>query len=136
MKSYLFAYFITLVILVGADLVWLGRMGDAVYRPVMGDLALSGFRVGPAIAFYLIYVAGVVYFAVAPALAGGGAFAAAVNGAFFGFCAYGTYDLTNQATLRNWSTALSAIDMGWGTALTSASAAIACFLVASISGRG
>jgi len=135
MKTHLLAYVITLVILVGVDFVWLGRMGDAVYRPVMGDMALSGFRAVPAIVFYLIYVAGVVYFAVSPALAGAGAGAAALNGAILGLCAYGTYDLTNQATLKNWSTTLSAIDMGWGTVLTAASATIAYFIVSAIVGR-
>jgi uncharacterized membrane protein len=136
MKAHLLAYVITLIVLVGVDFVWLGRMGDAVYRPVMGDMALPGFRLAPGVVFYLIYVAGVVYFAVAPALSGGGVATAALNGAVLGLCAYGTYDLTNQATLKNWSTYLSAIDMAWGTALTAVSASIACVAVAAIVGRG
>ncbi len=137
MKSHLLAYVITLIVLVGVDFVWLSRMGDAVYRPVMGDMALSGFRAAPGVAFYLIYVVGVVYFAVAPGLAsGGGVATAALNGAIFGLCAYGTYDLTNQATLKNWSSYLSAIDMAWGTALTAVSASVACLAVAAIVGRG
>lgn len=135
MKTQLLSYFVTLVVLVGLDFIWLGRMGDAVYRPIMGDMALSGFRVAPAVAFYLLFVGGVVYFAVAPALAGGGAGAAALNGAVFGFCAYATYDLTNQATLRNWSTLLSAIDMGWGTVLTAASATVAYWVVSALAAR-
>ena len=128
MKSILVAYLATLFVLVGLDFAWLGRMGDAVYRPIMGDMALPGFRAGPAVAFYLLYVAGVVYFAVAPALAGIGISSAALNGAIFGLCAYGTYDLTNQATLKNWSSSLSMIDMGWGAILTGASAAIAVLI--------
>lgn len=136
MKSHLLAYVITLIVLVGVDFVWLSRMGDAVYRPVMGDMALPGFRAAPGVAFYLLYVSGVVYFAVAPALAGGGVATAAFNGGIFGLCAYGTYDLTNQATLKNWSTLLSTIDMAWGTVLSAASASIACLAVAAILGRG
>jgi len=136
MKSYLLAYFITLVVLAGIDFVWLSRMGDAVYRPIMGDMALAGFRIAPGVAFYLIYIVGVVYFAVAPALAGGGVTTAAVNGAILGLCAYGTYDLTNQATLKNWSTYLSVVDMAWGTALTAVSAAVACLAVGAIVWRG
>ena len=135
MKTCLLSYFVTLVVLVGLDFVWLGRMGDALYRPVMGDMALSSFRAWPAVAFYLLFVGGVVYFAVTPALADGGAGRAALNGAVFGFCAYATYDLTNQATLKNWSTMLSAIDMGWGTALTAASATTAYFVVSVVAAR-
>jgi uncharacterized membrane protein len=135
MKTHIISYFVTLVVLVGLDFIWLGRMGDAVYRPVMGDMALSGFRAAPAVVFYLLFVAGVVFFAVAPALAGGGPWAAAVNGAVFGLCAYGTYDLTNQATLRNWSTMLSAIDMGWGTILTAISATVAYTVVSLVFSR-
>ena len=135
MKMHILSYFVTLVVMVVLDFVWLGRMGDVLYRPVMGDMALPGFRAAPAIAFYLLFVGGAVYFAVAPALAGGGAFQAALNGAVFGFCAYATYDLTNQATLKNWSTMLSAIDIGWGTALTAASATTAYFVVSAVAAR-
>ena len=135
MKTLVLSYFVTLVVMVALDFVWLGRMGDVLYRPVMGDMALPGFRIAPAIAFYLLFAGGVVYFAVAPALAGGGARDAALNGAVFGFCAYATYDLTNQATLKNWSTMLSAIDMGWGAALTAASATTAYFVVSVVAAR-
>ena len=135
MKAYLLAYVVTLIAMAGIDFLWLARMGDAVYRPIMGDMALAGFRIAPGILFYLIYVFGAVYFAVTPALSGGGAGAAALKGAIFGLCAYGTYDLTNQATLKNWSTALSAIDMGWGAVLTAGSATIAYFVVTSAFGR-
>ena len=134
-KTHVLAYVVTLFAMVGIDFLWLSRMGDAVYRPIMGDMALSGFRIAPGVLFYLIYVFGVVYFAVAPALAGGGASAAALKGAIFGLCAYGTYDLTNQATLKNWSTTLSAIDMGWGTVLTAASATLAYLVATWIEGR-
>jgi uncharacterized membrane protein len=135
MKTHVLSYFVTLVVMVALDFVWLARMGDVLYRPVMGDMALPGFRIAPGIAFYLLFVGGVVYFAVAPALAGGGARAAALNGAVFGFCAYATYDLTNQATLKNWSTMLSAIDMGWGTILTAVSATTAYFVVGAVAAR-
>jgi uncharacterized membrane protein len=135
MKTHVLSYFVTLGVMVALDFVWLGRMGDVLYRPVMGDMALPGFRIAPGIAFYLLFVAGVVYFAVAPALAGGGVRDAALNGAVFGFCAYATYDLTNQATLKNWSTLLSAIDIGWGTILTAASATTAYFVVRAVAAR-
>jgi uncharacterized membrane protein len=135
MKTHVLSYIVTLVVMVALDFVWLGRMGDVLYRPVMGDMALPGFRIAPGIAFYLLFVGGVVYFAVSPALAGGGAGIAALNGVVFGFCAYATYDLTNQATLKNWSTMLSAIDIGWGTVLTAVSATAAYFVVGAVAAR-
>lgn len=129
MKTSLLSYIITLVIFTGIDFIWLGRMGDVVYRPVMGNMALEGFRAAPAVAFYLIFAAGVVYFAVSPALASGQWQTALVKGALLGFFAYATYDLTNQATLKNWTTFLSLIDLGWGTVLTGVSATLSFLLV-------
>ena len=135
MRTNLFAYAVTLAVLLGIDFIWLSRMGDVVYRPVMGDIALPGFRLAPGLLFYVIYVFGVVYFAVSPALEGGGVSVALLNGAIFGFCAYATYDLTNQATLKNWSTLLTAIDMGWGTTLTAISAVLGYLIVGATAGR-
>jgi uncharacterized membrane protein len=129
MKSNILSYVITLVVFTGIDFVWLSRMGNSVYRPILGDMALDTFRPVPALAFYLIYAFGVVAFAVHPALASGQWKIALINGALLGFCAYATYDLTNQATLKNWSTFLSLIDTGWGCLLTGVSATIAFFIV-------
>ena len=75
-----------------------------------------------AAVFYAVYVVGIVIFAVAPALRETSAGTALVYGALFGFFAYATYDMTNYATLRNWSLTVSLVDTAWGTALTGASA--------------
>ena len=69
-------------------------------------------------------------------IVGGRSGGATLNGAIFGFCAYATYDLTNQATLKNWSTALSLIDIGWGTALTAVSATLAVLAISAMGVRG
>lgn len=135
MKTLVLAYVVSLVVLVGLDFVWLGRMGDAVYRPIMGDMALPGFRAAPAIVFYLLFVAGVTYFALVPAFAGASVATAAINGLLFGLCAYGTYDLTNHATLRNWSWTLTIIDMSWGAVLTGVSAAASYLVVSTFLAR-
>jgi uncharacterized membrane protein len=124
MKALLAAYLSTLVAFVGIDFAWLSIMGERLYRPILKDVLLDGFRLAPATVFYLAYVAGLVYFAVRPALSMQSWRTAAVNGALFGFFAYATYDLTNQTTVRNWTTALSAADMAWGTLLSSVAAAI------------
>jgi uncharacterized membrane protein len=134
MKTLIVAYAATLVAFAVLDFLWLGRMGNVLYRPVMGDMVLDTFRPAPAIIFYLLYVIGLVYFAVRPALAAGDWQTALINGAALGFFAYATYDLTNQATLKNWSTTLSVVDMTWGTILSSVSALIGYSVTALILG--
>jgi uncharacterized membrane protein len=123
----LVGYLATLVSLTVIDIVWLSRMADVFYRPAMGDAVLQAPRIAPAIVFYLLFAVGLTYFAVSPAVVRGAWWTAALNGALLGFFAYATYDLTNQATLRNWSTLLSMVDMGWG-AILSAIAATAGYL--------
>jgi len=135
MNTNLVGYLGTLAALAAIDLMWLSQMADAFYRPVMGDAVLGSPRLAPAIVFYLLFAAGLTYFAVSPALVRGAWWPAAVNGALLGFLAYATYDLTNQATLRNWSTLLSIVDMGWGTVL-SAVAATAGYLAVILLDRG
>lgn len=132
MKSLAVAWITSLVAFAGIDFIWLSRMGDAFYRPAMGDMVLPGFRIAPAIVFYLIYAAGLTWIAVRPALAEGGWTNAFVTGAVLGLVAYATYDLTNQATLRTWSTALTVVDVAWGTVLSSVAAAIATLVAGKI----
>jgi uncharacterized membrane protein len=115
-------YAATLVVFTGVDFVWLGRMGDSFYRPAMGGLAMEGFRLGPAIVFYLLYALGIVFFAVSPALASQSWKMAAAYGLALGLVGYGVYDLTNQATLKNWPLSLTLVDMAWGCFLTGLSA--------------
>jgi uncharacterized membrane protein len=115
-------YAATLVVFTGVDFVWLGRMGDSFYRPAMGGLAMDGFRLGPAIVFYLLYALGIVFFAVSPALAAQSWKMATAYGLALGLVGYGVYDLTNQATLKNWPLSLTLVDMAWGCFLTGLSA--------------
>lgn len=126
MKSVATSYFATLIAFVGIDFVWLSFAAERLYRPILKDILVDGFRVPAAVAFYLVYAAGLAALAVRPALAAESPRLALLNGAIFGFCAYATYDLTNEATLRNWTTSLTLADLAWGT-LLSASAALAGF---------
>ena len=112
----------TAVVFLALDAAWLTVMGERLYRPVLGPMMADKLRLGPAAAFYVIYILGVVMIAVTPALAENSLRKAAVNGALLGFVAYAAYDLTNQATLRHWSSVLTAADLAWGTALTAAAA--------------
>ncbi len=124
MKIELTAYATTLAAFLAIDFIWLSATGDRLYRPILKDILIDGFRPAPAILFYLVYVAGLVYFAVRPGALAESWRMALIDGAIFGFCAYATYDLTNQATLRNWSTTLTLADLAWGTILSATAAAI------------
>ena len=118
------AYLVTLTIFVLIDLVWLGFVAKDFYRTSIGHLMGSGFNVPAALAFYLIFVAGLLFFAVNPALEAGDWHKAAYLGAAFGFFAYATYDLTNLATLKDWPLNLTLADIAWGTVLSSIAATI------------
>lgn len=109
------------------DAVWLTQIGPKLYRPVIGPILADKPNLGAAVAFYLIYILGIVLLAIMPALQSGRWRDAAFKGAVLGFVAYATYDLTNQATLSVWSTHLTVIDIAWGTALTTMAAIVGYF---------
>lgn len=116
------SYLATGLVFLAIDAIWLSQMAGRLYRPLLGDLMADQVNLPAAIAFYLLYVAGVVIFVVQPALASGRWTTALALGALFGLVAYGTYDLTNHATLRNWPLAITLADLAWGTVLTALSA--------------
>ena len=133
MGAWIIAYIATGIAFLGLDAVWLSFAANRLYRPQIGGLMLDTFSVPPAALFYLIYIGGIVVFAIAPALepesSGGGRWTAAlVRGALLGCLAYATYDLTNQATLKGWSSTVTIADLCWGTFVTGAAATVG-FLV-------
>lgn len=125
---YPYAYLSTLLVFLLCDMAWLGTMASRLYRPTLGDILLADVNLPPAVAFYLIYPAGLVIFAVLPGLKSESLTQAAFSGALFGFFSYLTYDLTNQATLRNWTLQLTLIDIAWGTLLGGIAATAACWI--------
>jgi uncharacterized membrane protein len=118
-------YLVVLVVFFGLDMVWLGFMAPRFYKPVLGDIALQSVSLPPAIIFYLLYPVGLVFFAIEPALKSSSWRVALLQGALLGFFSYATYDLSNQATLRNWTSTLSGVDIAWGTLLGGVSALLA-----------
>lgn len=113
----IYLYLATIPVFLIVDLLWLGIIARPFYQS-----QLAGF-LGPvnwpvAITFYLLYVLGIIFFAVMPALEAGSLTRALVLGALLGFFAYMTYDLTNYSTLRNWPPLLTVVDIIWGTVLT------------------
>jgi uncharacterized membrane protein len=134
MKTYLIAYFATLIAFVVVDFLWLSTMAGLLYRPTMGDMLAPSFRRTPAVVFYLLFAAGLIYLAVRPGLASGSLWTAVLYGGVVGFTAYATYDLTNQATLKNWSTILTVADLAWGTILSAFASGVGMWITERILG--
>ena len=125
MAFYVVVYVLILAVFVILDGIWLSQMGQALYRPVLGDILADNVRIVPAVLFYFVYPLGIELFAVLPALRANSSQHAAVYAALFGLLAYATYDLTNYATLRNWTASITLIDLAWGAFVTGASATLA-----------
>ncbi|MFW2342566.1 DUF2177 family protein [Brevundimonas sp.] len=124
MLKYLAGYLGAGLAFAAIDAVWLTTMTNRLYKPILGPILADKPDMKAAVAFYLIYIGGIVLLAISPALKDGGLGRAAMNGAILGFVAYATYDLTNQATLNVWSTRMTVIDIAWGTVLTLSASSI------------
>lgn len=126
----LIAYPVTAAVFLVLDAAWLWTQGDRFYRPALGHLMLERFALAPAVVFYLIYVTGMVVFAVGPGLDARRWTVALGYGALLGLVAYATYDLTNQATLRDWPWRVTIADLCWGTFVTATASAAGCRITA------
>lgn len=112
------------------DFFWLSTMAPRFYNNYIGDILAKNPNYIAAGLFYLIYTAGVAYFVVHPALQGNLPwYMVALRGALFGLVAYATYDLTNQATLIQWSTIVTVVDLAWGAALTAIASVVAYLIL-------
>jgi uncharacterized membrane protein len=129
MLRYLVAFIAAAVVFGGLDFLWLGTIAQKLYQQEIGGLLLARPRMDAAIAFYAIYLAGLIFFAVRPGLEAASLARAVGYAALFGFVAYATYDLTNLATLKGFSVKVVAADLLWGVAVSSAASA-AGFLAA------
>lgn len=123
MREFAIAYVSAAFVMAGLDSIWLGYAAKGLYRNALGSLLAEKPNMTAAVAFYVIYLAGVLIFAIRPGLEDGQWRTSLVNGALFGFFAYATYDLTNLATLKGWPLGICAIDIAWGTCLTAVVAA-------------
>lgn len=125
MLTFVIAWVVAAGVFLGLDTLWFARMVPKFYRPIMGEIMRPTPNLTAAAAFYLIYVSGLIFFAVAPALEQASASKAMLNGAILGFFAYATFDLSNHAIMRAWSTKLTIVDMAWGTFATALTAGAA-----------
>ena len=127
--DYVFYFLICAALFAGIDLIWLGKVAKKFYRDQMGDLFVKKVVAGPAIAFYCLYIIGLLFFCLRPALANDSLLTAIGYGSLFGLIAYATYDLTNWATTQNWPPKLAVIDMLWGGVLSGTSISLTFLLV-------
>lgn len=123
----IYLYLVTVPVFFIIDMVWLGVVAKDFYREQLG------FIMGPvnwtaAIVFYLMYIVGILLFAVYPALLEGSLSKAIIFGALFGFFTYATYDFTNLATLKDWPIMVTVVDVMWGTFLGSSVAVVSYYL--------
>lgn len=110
-------YCIALPVFFAIDMIWLGYIANNIYRAQVGTLLKTDVNWVAAIIFYLIFIGGLVFFAIEPAVQKQSWTTALLLGALFGFMTYATYDLTNLATLKNWTLTITIIDLLWGTVL-------------------
>jgi uncharacterized membrane protein len=130
MKTFIASFLTALVSMLALDAVWLTAMAGRFYQPRIGHLMAGAFSLPPAVVFYLLYALGLCVFVAVPSVRerkpSGSVF---LLGALFGLVAYGTYDLTNQATLKDWPLAVTLVDLAWGGCLTGTVAALSAFVV-------
>ena len=120
--SLIILYTATAFVFLALDVVMLKRVLHPLFSKHIGHMMLDAPKMGAAGIFYLLYVAGIVFFVALPAANGGSMLQAFVAGLILGAMAYGTYEFTNFATLRAWSPTMVMIDVTWGAALTGISA--------------
>ena len=118
-RTWVLAYLVAAVVFTLVDLVWLTLVAPDLYADLLGDLLADPVRPEAAVAFYLLFVAGVVHFVVAPALRRASLRWAFGSGAFFGLVTYATWDLTALSVIEGFPAAVVPIDMAWGAFLAS-----------------
>lgn len=118
MAYYLKLYLATLVAFLIVDMAWLGLVARSFYNKYLGFLMAPSPNWLAAAVFYLLFIVGILVFAVLPGLQAGSLVTTLWRAALFGLIAYATYDLTNLATIRDWPLVVTVVDMIWGTVLS------------------
>lgn len=132
--TFFWLYLITLPTLAVIDLVWIVGVAQSFYKAQLGSLLATNTVWWAAAVFYLMYVAGLIFFVIQPAVEKQSLAYAIFAGAFFGLIAYGTYDLTNLATTANWPLTMTLVDMAWGTIAGGAISGVVFYLATAVFG--
>ncbi len=125
-------YAIALPVFFAIDMIWLGLVAKNFYRTQIGSLMKTDVNWAAAMIFYLIFIAGLVAFVIAPAVAKNSWSQALILGAFFGLVCYATYDLTNLAIAKDWPLLVTIIDLAWGAVLAASVSIITYFIASKI----
>ena len=125
-------YLVTVVVFFLVDIIWLGFISKNLYKEYLGHLMAPKVNWGAALVFYLMFIAGLIFFVTDPAIAKENIMYAILAGGFFGLITYGTYDLTNLATLKDWPLNITIIDLVWGTFLNAATSGITYLIAMNI----
>lgn len=128
MIKFVIAYLSAALVFGVVDAIWLRWAGPNLYRPVIGEIMAKDFDKGAAIIFYLIYIAGMVWFAIRPGLQTGSVGTALLNGVLLGALCYATFDLTSQAVFKVWATKVTVLDILWGAFATGLASAAATWI--------
>ena len=128
MKLLLLSTLIASLFFLIIDVLWLSFSVKNFYKPLLGDLLTTKPVIWAAVSFYLIYVVGLAIVILQPAINQDSIKLAFFSGVVFGLVAYGTYNLTNMATIKNWSSYVVFVDMVWGGLLTGTSAALGIYI--------
>jgi uncharacterized membrane protein len=120
---------ISVAVFLSIDMIWLLVISKNLYAKYLGYLMTDQVRVGAAAIFYLIFVVGLLFFVITPALSKDSWTYALFEGMFFGLITYATYDLTNLAVVKDWPVAITIIDLIWGTFLSSTTATVSFLLI-------
>jgi len=127
--TFLKLYGISFVVFFAIDLLWLGIIAKDLYQKQIGHLLKADVNWIAAIVFYLLFIAGLVYFVLMPNVGPDSTvWKVLLTGAIFGFITYATYDLTNLATLKDWPIQITLIDLTWGTFLGASTSTVAYLL--------
>jgi len=111
-------FFIAFAVFLGIDMLWLTVIAQKFYKAQIGHLMADKAKLLPAAIFYVLFIAAMVYFVIAPALEHQNLSRLILSAAIFGLVTYATYDLTNMATLKNWPLLVTVVDIAWGTFLS------------------
>lgn len=114
---YLKIFGVAIIIFFAIDMVWLGLIAKKLYSTHLGYIMAPNVRWGAALIFYVLFVIGLAFFVIEPAIVKDSWSYALLAGMFFGLITYATYDLTNLATIRDWPVFITLIDLAWGTTL-------------------
>jgi len=120
---------ISVAVFLSIDMIWLLVISKNLYAKYLGYLMTDQVRGGAATIFYLIFVVGLLFFVITPALSKDSWTYALFAGMFFGLITYATYDLTNLAVVKDWPVAITIIDLIWGTFLSSTTATVSFLLI-------